>query len=62
MKTVLDRGQIGPGTAVLDCGCGAGRFARMAADRGATVAGIDAASSSSPSPRSAHPGRGLPNG
>jgi SAM-dependent methyltransferase len=28
---------------VLDCGCGAGRFARMAADRGASVAGIDAA-------------------
>ena len=31
------------GTRVLDCGCGAGRFARMAADRGASVAGIDAA-------------------
>ena len=28
---------------VLDCGCGAGRFARMPADRGASVAGIDAA-------------------
>jgi predicted TPR repeat methyltransferase len=27
---------------LLDCGCGAGRFARMAADRGASVAGIDA--------------------
>jgi SAM-dependent methyltransferase len=27
---------------VLDCGCGAGRFATMAADRGAEVAGIDA--------------------
>jgi ubiquinone/menaquinone biosynthesis C-methylase UbiE len=27
----------------MDCGCGAGRFLRMAADRGATVAGIDAA-------------------
>ena len=39
---VLDRMQIGAGTSVLDCGCGAGRFARMAADRGATVAGIDA--------------------
>jgi SAM-dependent methyltransferase len=34
---------IGSGTRVLDCGCGAGRFARMAADRGASVAGIDAA-------------------
>ncbi|MFQ5522034.1 MAG: class I SAM-dependent methyltransferase [Acidimicrobiia bacterium] len=42
-KLVLDRADIGPGAAVLDVGCGAGRFVRMAADRGATVAGIDAA-------------------
>jgi SAM-dependent methyltransferase len=34
---------IGPGTAVLDCGCGAGRFVSLAAERGADVAGIDAA-------------------
>jgi SAM-dependent methyltransferase len=40
---VLDRAEIGSGSHVLDCGCGAGRFARMAADRGASVAGIDAA-------------------
>lgn len=40
---VLDRADIGSGTRVLDCGCGAGRFARMAADTGADVAGIDAA-------------------
>ncbi len=40
---VLDRADIGSGTRVLDCGCGAGRFARMAADVGADVAGIDAA-------------------
>jgi SAM-dependent methyltransferase len=39
---VLDRAEIGPGTLVVDCGCGAGRFTRMAADRGADVAGIDA--------------------
>ena len=39
---VLDRAEIGAGTRVLDCGCGAGRFARMAAARGASVAGIDA--------------------
>jgi SAM-dependent methyltransferase len=39
---VLDRAEIGVGARVLDCGCGAGRFARMAADRGASVAGIDA--------------------
>lgn len=40
---VLNRAKIGSGTRVLDCGCGGGRFARMAADRGAIVAGIDAA-------------------
>jgi SAM-dependent methyltransferase len=40
---VLARAHIGPGTSILDCGCGAGRFTRLAADRGATVAGIDAA-------------------
>lgn len=39
---VLDRAEIGVGVRVLDCGCGAGRFARMASDRGAPVAGIDA--------------------
>jgi ubiquinone/menaquinone biosynthesis C-methylase UbiE len=39
---VLARAEITQGTSVLDCGCGAGRFARMAADRGASVAGIDA--------------------
>jgi SAM-dependent methyltransferase len=40
---VLDGAKIGSGSRVLDCGCGAGRFARMAADRAALVAGIDAA-------------------
>lgn len=39
---VLDRAPIGVGTRVLDCGSGAGRFADMAAHRGARVAGIDA--------------------
>ena len=40
---VLRRASIGRGSKVLDVGCGAGRFARMAADRGAAVAGLDAA-------------------
>lgn len=40
---VLDQAKIGAATSILDCGCGAGRFLRMARDRGADVAGIDAA-------------------
>ena len=40
---VLDHAKVGSDTRLLDCGCGAGRFARMAADRGARVAGVDAA-------------------
>jgi SAM-dependent methyltransferase len=40
---VLERANIGSRSRVLDCGCGAGRFAQMAADRGAMVAGVDAA-------------------
>jgi len=39
---VLERAEIGPDSRVLDCGCGAGRFSRLAADRGARVAGLDA--------------------
>jgi SAM-dependent methyltransferase len=39
---VIDRAHIGPGTTVLDCGCGAGRFVGLATQRGAAVAGIDA--------------------
>ena len=41
-RHVLDRVAVGQGTALLDVGCGAGRFCRMAADRGARCAGIDA--------------------
>ncbi len=33
---------IGPGTSVLEVGCGSGVFLRRAADAGATVAGLDA--------------------
>lgn len=32
----------GPGTTLLDLGCGTGEFARAAVDRGATVTGVDA--------------------
>jgi SAM-dependent methyltransferase len=38
---VLDATAVGPGTSVLELGCGAGLFARAAADRGAQVTGID---------------------
>ncbi|HEX6235706.1 MAG TPA: class I SAM-dependent methyltransferase [Acidimicrobiales bacterium] len=40
---VLSVADVGQGTKVLDCGCGAGRFALMASERGAEVAGLDAA-------------------
>ena len=38
---VLDATRVGLGTSVLDLGCGAGLFARAAADRGARVTGSD---------------------
>jgi SAM-dependent methyltransferase len=41
-RNMLERVIVERGTKVLDMGCGAGRFSRIAADRGAQVAGIDA--------------------
>jgi 2-polyprenyl-3-methyl-5-hydroxy-6-metoxy-1,4-benzoquinol methylase len=41
-RQVLGRLNLGAGTDLLDVGCGAGRFCRIAADRGARVSGIDA--------------------
>jgi SAM-dependent methyltransferase len=38
---VLEATRVGPGSTVLDLGCGTGLFARAAADRGARVTGID---------------------
>ena len=41
-RRVLERVAVAEGSTVLDVGCGAGRFCRIAADRGARVAGLDA--------------------
>ncbi len=41
-RQVLERLSVEAGTDLLDVGCGAGRFCRIAADRGARVSGIDA--------------------
>ena len=40
---IADATGVGPATRVLDMGCGSGEFCRLAADRGASVSGIDAA-------------------
>jgi SAM-dependent methyltransferase len=41
-RQVLERLDVRAGSDLLDVGCGAGRFCRIAADRGACVSGIDA--------------------
>jgi SAM-dependent methyltransferase len=38
---VLEATAVGPGTTLLDLGCGTGLFARAATDRGARVTGVD---------------------
>ncbi len=40
----LDAVEVGKGTRLLDVGCGAGLALRLAADRGADISGLDAAS------------------
>ena len=41
-RHVLERVPVGRESSVLDVGCGAGRFCRIVADRGARVSGLDA--------------------
>jgi ubiquinone/menaquinone biosynthesis C-methylase UbiE len=41
-EAVFDALGIGPGTQLLDVGCGAGLALQLAAKRGATVTGLDA--------------------
>jgi SAM-dependent methyltransferase len=43
-ERILERVPIHGSTRLLDVGCGAGRFCRIARDRGATVVGLDATS------------------
>lgn len=42
-EAMLDAADVGPGTRVLDAGCGAGGACVLAAARGADVSGVDAA-------------------
>jgi SAM-dependent methyltransferase len=42
-EAILHATETGPGTRLLDVGCGSGELCAMAAARGASVAGIDAA-------------------
>ena len=53
---VLGALEIGPGTRLLDVGCGTGLAAQIAAERGATVAGLDAAEASVAIARERTPG------
>ena len=40
-EVVFERLKVGPGTRLLDVGCGAGLAAQLATQRGAQVAGLD---------------------
>src|SRR5262249_22173304 len=42
-EAVFDGAEVGAGTVLLDVGCGAGLAAQLAAQRGAHIAGLDAA-------------------
>ena len=42
-ELVVEQAAVGPGTRFLDMGCGTGELCALAAGRGATVSGIDAA-------------------
>jgi SAM-dependent methyltransferase len=47
-EAVLDAAGVGPGTSVLDVGCGAGLALLLAAERGAVPSGLDGRRRGSP--------------
>ena len=61
-ESALDELSIGPRTRLLDAGCGAGMFLRLAADRGADVNGLDASEGLLAHARARVPGAALLQG
>jgi len=61
-EAALDALRVGPSTRLLDAGCGAGMFIRLAADRGADVHGLDASEGLLAHARSRVPGAPLLQG
>ena len=56
IEPLLDAAGVGPGTAVLDVGCGPGALSAAAAARGARVTGVDLAVGMLAEARRRHPG------
>jgi len=56
IEPLLDAAGVGPGTAVLDVGCGPGALSAAAAARGARVTGVDLAEGMLAEARRRHPG------
>src|SRR5438270_6406346 len=61
-EAALDALRVGPSTRLLDAGCSAGMFLRLAADRGADVTGLDACESLLAHARSRVPGAEIRQG
>ncbi|MGZ4197263.1 MAG: class I SAM-dependent methyltransferase [Solirubrobacteraceae bacterium] len=61
-EAALEALQVGPSTRLLDVGCGAGMFLRLAADRGADVQGLDASDGLLAHARSRVPGAAIIQG
>ncbi|WP_205698148.1 class I SAM-dependent methyltransferase [Conexibacter sp. SYSU D00693] len=61
-EAIVEVAQVGSGTRLLDVGCGTGELVALAAQRGAEVAGIDAAAGMLAVARSRVPGADLREG